>query len=459
MPTYSVDAQYIGVPNMDIDNPYLARELIEGRFEDTIGKAEELYQLLVGPDGTSGVLGAMQAAISSAPTTTITAPSVDTSLTLETSGQSVPSFDRDELQSYPTRTISSPSLSSIPTIDSDFEAVAEPDDVSVVMAWSEAALDSTVYDEILDRMLTDLQSGATGLAPDVEVAIYDRARTRQQADNLANYNTLVNNAAQMQFQFPSGVLASALVDYGIGEARQTADIENQIIVAQADLAQKNSQFMMQQAIALEGLIRSTREGESNRALDGAKTLAGYVVEDFKNRVTKYVSIWEARKVKVQAQAETLRGVIDSNRGLIDIFAKEYDALKTEIDAVTAYNKGLTDTFIGEVQGFGEVERAVSSRNDSRVKLLGEQLKNADMTLRAAIASAESAISGYTAESSVKEKFSNDIAQIIAHVIASMMSAVHVGATAGYNGSESASKSINVSAGVHESHNAEHDPAA
>ena len=179
----------------------------------------------------------------------------------------------------------------------------------------------------------------------------------------------------------------------------------------------------------------------------------------KNKITKYVSIWEARKVKVQAQAETLRGVIDSNKGLIDIFSKEYDALKTEIDAVAAYNKGLTDTFIGEVQGFGEVERAVSARNDSRVRLISEQIKNAEMTLRAAIASVESAISGYTAESSIKEKFSNDIAQIIAHVIASMMSAVHVGATAGYSGSESASKSIQVSAGVHESHNVEHDPSA
>ena len=89
----------------------------------------------------------------------------------------------------------------------------------------------------------------------------------------------------------------------------------------------------------------------------------------------------------------------------------------------------------------------------------EQIKNAEMTLRAAIASAESAISGYSAESSIKEKFSNDIAQIIAHVIASMMSAVHVGATAGYSGSESASKSIQVSAGVHESHSVEHDPSA
>lgn len=401
----------------------------------------------------------MQAAISSAPVTTITAPSVDTSLTLETSGQSVPSFNHDDLQTYPDRTISAPSLTAIPTIDSDFTDVDIPDDVSVVLSWSEAIIDNTLYSDITTRMLNDLQSGATGLDPTVEEAIYDRARNKQQAENLITYNNLVNTASQMQFQFPSGVLASALTDYAIGEARQITDIENQIIVTQGDLAQKNSQFMMQQAVTLEGLLRQTREGESTRALDAAKTLLGYIIEDYKNKITKYVSIWEARKVKVQAQAETLRGVIDSNKGLIDIFSKEYDALKTEIDAVAAYNKGLTDTFIGEVQGFGEVERAVSARNDSKVRLISEQIKNAEMTLRAAIASAESAISGYTAESSIKEKFSNDIAQIIAHVIASMMSAVHVGATAGYSGSESASKSIQVSAGVHESHNVEHDPSA
>ena len=184
-----------------------------------------------------------------------------------------------------------------------------------------------------------------------------------------------------------------------------------------------------------------------------------MIEDYKNRITKFVSIWESRKVKVQAQAETLRGVIDSNKGLIDIFAKEHDALKSEIDAVTAYNKGLTDTYIGEVQGFGEVERAVSARNDSAIKLIAERIKNAELSLRASIASAESTLAGYTSESSMKEKFSNNIAQITAHVISAMMSAVHVGATAGYSGSESASKSLSISAGAHESHNAEHDPAA
>lgn len=134
-----------------------------------------------------------------------------------------------------------------------------------------------------------------------------------------------------------------------------ADIENTIIVSQGDLAQKNVQNAMEQAKALEGLLRATRSEESQRALDKVKSFAELAIQDFSARVQKFIGVWEGRKVKVQAQSESLRRVLDSNKGLIDIFSKQYDALKTRVDAVSAYNKGLVDVFTGRSQGFGEAE--------------------------------------------------------------------------------------------------------
>lgn len=442
---------------VDFDDPYAPFDVVISRFDNTLAKAEEVYTLLVGEDGSGGFLGSLNEAISSAPSVSITAPVVNDALTLETSGASVPTFDESDLQDFPADTYEAPTMAVLPSVDTEFDDIEEPDDVAVSLSWSESALDSTVYDAIIDRMLNDLQSGATGLDPAVEVAIYQRARNRQQVDRQAEWDRINNTAGEMQFALPSGVLASALTDFSIGANRQDADIENQIIVAQGDLAQKNSQFMFQQAVALEQLIRQTRSEESSRALDAAKTMASLIVEDFKARVQKYVSIWDGRKAKIQAQVEALRGVIESNRGLIDIFKAQYDALKTRVDAVAAYNKGLTDVYLGQVQGFSEAERAVANRNDSVVKLLSEQIKNADMTLRAAISEAEQTIAGYSAEHSLKERVASDLAQIAAQVVASMMSAVHAGATLGYSGSESSSKSFNMSTGLNESHSFEHDP--
>lgn len=441
------------------DEPNAPWDLVSSRFDNTLAKAEEVYTMLIGADGQGGFLGDMNAALATAPSFSITAPMVNTAVALETSGQQLPLFDAGGLQSFPTDTYQAPTMAQLPGVDTNFSAIAEPVDASVSLSWQEATLPSTVYSAILTRMLNDLQSGATGLDPLVEAAIYQRAKQRQLTDRQAEWNRINNTAAQLQFQLPSGVLASGLTDFAIGATRQDADIENNIITTQADLAQKNSQFMMQQAVALEQLIRQTRSEESNRNLDAAKTLAQLVAEDFKSRIQKYVSVWEGRKVMVQAQVESLKGVIESNRGLIDIFKAQYDALKTRVDAAAAHNKGLTDVYLGQVQGFGEAERAVSSRNESAVKLLSEQIKNADMELRAQIAQSEQLMSGYATEQGVKQKFSSDIAQIAAQVVASMLSAVHAGATLGYSGSESNSKNFSMGVSLSESHSYEHDPTS
>lgn len=443
----------------DFDDPYNPVQTVISRFDTTLAKAEEVYTLLFGTGGDSGLLGDMQAALASAPVTTVTAPVVDTSLTLSTSGQVLPTFDPNALQAFPTDTYDAPTMANLPTINTDFSGITAPADVVLSMSWAEESLPDVLYSALRTRLLNDLQSGATGLDPVVEAAIYDRARLRQQADRLAEWNRISDTAAAMQFAMPSGVLASALTDFGIGATRQDADIENNIITTQADLAQKNSQFSIQQSVALEQLIRQSHSDASGRALDYAKSLASEARELFAAKIQKYIADWQGRKTQVEAEAEALRGVLDSNKGLIEIFKAQYDALKTRVDATSSFNKGLTDVYLGQVQGYGEGERAISALNDSKIKYLAEQIKDAEMDLRASISQAETAISGYTAEMSVKERFSNDIAQIAGQVIASMLSAVHAGATMGYSGSESSSKNFSIGASVSENHGFEHDPAA
>lgn len=458
MATFSLNGDYVDA-SVDVDSPYAPITLVTDRFNATLAMAEEVYERLAG-DGTTtfGYLGDMQSAIDSAPTITITPVTVDTSLTLATSGQTLPTFDSESLQDYPTDTYTAPTMATLPSVDTDFDDVTEPTDVVVSLTWSEATLPTTLFTAIMTRLTADLASGATGLDSTVEAAIYSRARTRQAADRLAEYNRIGNAATQMQFQFPSGVLASALTDFGIGANRQDADIENQIIVMQGDLAQKNSQFTMQQAIILEQSLRQTRSDESNRALDAAKYLLGVKAEDFRNRVQKFVAIWEGRKVKVQAQVEALRGVIESNKGLIEIFKAQYDALKTRIDAVSSHNKGLTDVYIAEVQGYGEAEKAVASINESSIKLLAEEIKNADIALRADIAEAEQTMAGYSAEMALRDRMATSLTQLSSGLCASIISAVHAGATVGYSGGESSNKSVHLSASLGESHSVEHDPA-
>ena len=456
MTTYTANGNYIE-GSVSINDPYTSVATIHDSLAETRAKAEEVLVLLIGDEGSGGLLGDMMAGLAAAPGVSITPSTIDTSVVLESSGLSVPTFNEAALQAFPDETYTVPTMATLPTIDTDFGAVAEPEDLALTFSWAESVLPTELFEALKAKILADM-AGGTGLSPAVEEAIYERARTRQQVDRLAEYDRINNAAADMQFAYPSGVLISALAGFSAGANRMDADIENTIIISQGELAQKNVQSATTQAMSLEGLLRATRSEESQRALDKVKSFAELAIQDFSARVQKFIGVWEGRKVKVQAQSESLRGVLDSNKGLIDIFSKQYDALKTRVDAVSAYNKGLVDVFTGRSQGFGEAERAVSSRNDSKVKLLAEQIKNADLDLRGQIAEAEALVQSYTAEQSIRERIVGGVSNIAAQVSASLLSAVHTSLGANYSASESASKGYTVHVGVSESHEVPHDPA-
>ena len=458
MTTRTLTGDYIDAISIDVDDPYNPVTTVEGRFTDTLAKAETVYEMLIG-DGsaTTGLLGAMQAALASAPTVSISAPTVDTALVFGSSGLSVPSFNDASLQTFPTTAPTGPTIGTAPTITTSFTGITAPTDPTLALSWAEAVLPTEVYSALVSALTSNLGTSSTGINSTVEAAIYSRARTQQAADRLAEYNRISDTATEMQFAMPSGVLASALADYSIGANRQDADIENNIIVIQAERAQANLQFTLQAAASLEGLIRQTRTDESGRALEYAKSLAAETREYFSAKVQKYLAQWEEKKLVVSAEAENLKGFADIARVAMENFKAEYDALKVKSDSVASANKSLVDVFLGRVQGYAEAEKAVASSNDVLVRHLAEKIKNAENGLRAAIAQAEQTIAGYTSEQSISERMSSDIAQIAAQVCASMLSAVHAGASISYSGTEHSSQSISLNASVSEGHSAEHDP--
>lgn len=445
--------------SVPLADPRTPEVLVETRFTDALNKADEMLELLIGEDGTGGYLGEMSSVLRDAPTVSITVPTVDTSYTLETSGRSAPVFDGSGLAAYPIDTYAAPTLTNLPGIDDDFSGITAPTDINPVMAWAEESDDLSLYTPLLSRMLTFISAGSTGIDPVAEEALYTRARARQQVDRLAEYDRINNTALEMQFQYPSGVLLSALTDFSLGANRQDTDIENNIIVTQAENERQNNQAMLQAAIGFESLIRQTKGEKSTRKLTYEKERISAMLQDLGERVRKYIAEWEGRKTKVSAQVEVLKGVIESNKGLIDIYRAQYEALKTQVEAVNSQNKGIIDVFLGEVQGFGEIERAVGARNDSAVKLIMAKVSAAELIVRTEIAKVQNLISGYTAEGQLKATFSTDMARIAAQCFAALTSATNVSASLGYSGSDSRNSSFSVNASGNEAHSIEHDPAA
>lgn len=432
--------------------------LAEEKFAASTTNAESMLELLVGEDGNSGYLGALNSAIESRPAVSVTAPTVNTSLTLKTATTGIPTFNTASLGEYPTDSNVVPTLTTHPTVDaSGIDGIDKPGSVDTSFTWVDQEFPLDVYESLLPRILADLQSGATGLSPEVEAAIYYRAKERLRVDNEALYEKIHNEWAGKQFMFPSGSLSSALVDFYAVLARQAETLNNDILVAQGDLAQKNSQYIIGQAVLLEQLLRQTAGDKATRELEYKKARATIIIQTYAELVRAYTAELEGERTRVQAQVENLRGVIESNKAKVDIYREQYAALKIQTEAVTAKNQSLVEVFQGQMLGYEAEERGVASANESAIKLLMAKIADAENQVRAAVAQAEQTVAGYSSEQSLKERIAGEMAHIAAQSMAAWANSVNAGVNIGYSGSESRSESISQSKALHESHSYEHDP--
>ena len=422
MSTYTVHGDYIASPSVSIDDPQGTYGLVSARLAELASQGNSVLELLIGddsPTSTGGLLGAMETAIASRPTPSITAQDVDTSVALDETGLSLPTFTG--------------TLVTVPTVDVDFTGIDLPADITVGLTWAEASLPSDVFTALKTQILADLIDGSTGITATVEDAIYTRARNRQQAENLAQYNRVVNTIGNMHHSLPSGVSAALLADFGMAQMRQEADLEASIVENQAKLAQENRRAAIQGAINLDQLIRQTRDGESNRALDSAKALLDGTLKEYTEKIEAFKAIWDGKKAEVQAKAENVRAAVETNTGLINIY-------KAQVDA------------------FGSAEDAIAKKNDSTIKALEQAIANAKNDLEAQIAEANALVASYGSEMSIRERIAEGRAQIASHCAIGLLSAANVSANVGYSGSESSSKSIQIGAHISETHSAEHNPA-
>ncbi len=428
------------------------------RFDSTMSLADTMLDLLIGSSGTSGYLGLLNGLIDdSAPTTSIEAEDVDTSLVVSPV-EAPPSFDKNDLDDFPSFSAPDPNLETIPMVDvSDLLPPTQPGDINPVINWSEIELNGDIYSQLLARISEDLVYGATGLTTEVQEDLFSSGQDRQRRENDKAYQKVQNDIASRGSTLPTGALLSALGEISAEILSQNSELNRTITISQAELAQKNSQFIIEQARMLETLLRETRNQDSNRSLDYEKAVASLVVQVYVENVKMYISIAEANKMYVEAQVANLEAVAAYNQALIDEYKALIQAHGIKVDAISSKNTSLTDVYRAEIAGYDSETTAITKVDTIKLEKIKTDIANAEQTLRAEIANAENTLLGYSTEASLKEKISNDMANIANQALVGALSSVNASASLGYSGSESKSEQWSHSDSLSESHSYPHDP--
>jgi hypothetical protein len=450
---------------VNVDAPW---NLVRNRFQASLDTAEEMLARLMGDENETGYLGEIQEAISNFTPLAIAVNALeipDTSS--EFANRPVPDLsglDND----FPSFNEDAPSLLPIPTVDMSVvttPGTVQPGQIDVV--WSEIPNPEEVYAVISSYLISALGDGITGLDPAVEQEIFDRARARLLTEHDKQQRQLEEYFSVNGFPMPTGAMAGRLQELSSTQSLEIADLNGKVMVEQAELAQKNTQFVITVMKDIDSVLRDFTVKRNMTTLDFAKSRASSAVSLYAEQVKAVLTTLEAEKLLVEVQVENLKAVVEYNKGMIDSFTAEITAKSAITDAKAKKNTAIVDVFKADVDGFKAETEALTSEQNAILNEYKLRLEHARLDLDAQIAMANNALQGYGAESSLSEKVSSSMANIAAQVVASAYGSVNASAGLSYNGSESVgetyghsetrgnsatwSEDVNYSQALHESH--------
>ncbi len=405
------------------------KDVVIAKYDATMSDAQSFLNLLIGEDGVSGYLGAMNDIIR-----TYTAPEIDDfTVTIPTIGilpdeRPVPKIS-DLDTDFPTFDKASPTLPTLPSVDlSGLNSAEMPEAIAAAVNWVEQNHDNQLFTDLLSRMLADLQSGATGLDADVEQDIYDRAQARQEAEEDRIQTDFEEYFSTSGFDLPPLAKAALLQEHANGRTMRSRDLSKKMRIDQAQLAQTNSQFIIKASTDMEAVLRNATDKKNDRALDYAKAVAANAISVYAENVRAYIAALEGDKAYVEVQVEHLKAVVESNKGLVASYAAEAEAYNTQIEAKAKKNEAITEIYKAEVVGYDAETRAVMAAQQMTVEEYKLKLQNADLELRKAIAEIQAYLQGYTTESSLREKVAEAMANIAMQALASSYGSTHMAAS-------------------------------
>jgi len=321
-----------------------------------------------------------------------------------------------------------PSLVPLPTVDLSSLIPGElPADITAAISWFETAYDDTLYSAILARLLADLSSGTGGLGGTIEQDIFDRELARLAIEENKIQTEIEEYFSSSGFDLPTGALAARLQEHANGRAMRMLDANQKIAIDQADLAQKNNQFVISASREFEALLRDYSSKKNDRSLDYQKAVAGHALARYAEYLRGYLAVIEGNKAYIQVQIENLRAAVETNKALFEAYSIEAQAYGITVEAKSKANKAITDVYSADVSGYEAESKAISENQKNIIAAYDLKMRDADNELKAAIASATTAIQGYNTEYALRAEVAKALTNAANQSFASAYGAVNASA--------------------------------
>jgi len=260
----------------------------------------------------------------------------------------------------------------------------------------------------IERQLSTYLQGGSGFSSSVEQAIYERSKSKQNAEAARVRQSVLNDMSARGFTLPSGALLSAEQQARQAGADNNAAASREIVVMQAELEQKNLQFAVTTSVALRSaMLNATLSYLQNitqlnsHALEYAKSIMNATVEVYNAQTKAFAAklewykadaaVYETLVRTVQSSVDMYRSEIQAMQALVDVDKTKVDIYKARIDVLSAAT-GMYKTRVEASVAKASLEKLKIELFQAKVQSYGAQVaaKQAEWQAYAAAISGQEA---------------------------------------------------------------------
>jgi len=238
--------------------------------------------------------------------------------------------------------------------------------------YSEEAYLSVLKDPLDTKILADIVAGGTGLAPDVEDAIYNRARSRFSQERGVQYVEATNYFASRGHSLPPGALQARITEIDRRFNNSLDDVNRDIVVKQAELTWQNIKETITAGMNRENTLMQHANAVAQRAFDSAKFEVESILAIFSAEVALYNTRLDAYKTEAMIFTERVKAQLAQ----VEVFKAQIESSKVEASVqqilVEIYNSKLAGVLAG-VEVYNAQLRGASIQVDlEKLRLEGYQ---------------------------------------------------------------------------------------
>lgn len=278
-----------------------------------------------------------------------------------------------------------------------------------------SALLTAMQASLLDR----ITNGGTGLAPDVEQALWDRGREREARAQQAAIADLERLEA-MGFAFAPGVYADARIKIITETEFTNAGLSREVMIKAAELEQENVKHALTTAVQLEGQLINYNNAVEQRLFEAARYATQAGVDIFNAKVQAYAAYLDAYKTKVAIYEARIRGELAK----VEVYKTQIEAERVKATVNTALveqYKVMTDVALSAIEAYKAEISTIQVKAEIeklKISIFGEQVRGYAAKINAYTAGIEGFRALIGAEGTKQEVFKSQVQAYAAQVEAS-----------------------------------------